>query len=171
MNIFQKLFGSKRREKKGKPVPVTPPAPKPVPKADPPIRVATYNRIAVERPPVQQYPKRSRQQREEAEIMFADVTPFSPEWYFMNTEPETVCEAPERGSGYDGYTQTVPDAYVAPTYSYEAPASTTSYDYGSTSSSSGSSWVSSSNSSDSGGGYSSSSSSDSGSSGGGYSGD
>jgi hypothetical protein len=78
MNIFRKLFGSKRRERKNKPVPVVPhKAPirqEPEP-AEPKIKAVTYNRVdgqvsggllqagpvrMVEaRPPLQQTPKRA----------------------------------------------------------------------------------------------------------------
>lgn len=100
---------------------------------------------------------------------YADSTTFDEAFFHQSeeTRPERGYTAPESPLGYDYPRETVSPVYEAPRTSYEAPASTTAYDTGSSSASTG---YSSSGYSDSGSG--SSSYSDSGSSsGGGYSGD
>jgi len=96
--------------------------------------------------------------------MYVAGTAFDEAWFYQNeeTSPESVSKAPDSPSGYDYPQETVSPVYEAPSLSYEAPQSMTSYD-------SGSSWSapsdSGSSSSYSGGGSSDSgpySSSDSG---------
>ncbi len=188
MNIFRRLFSSKRREKKNKPVPVVPHKEpirhKPEP-PEPKIKAVTYNRVdgrvsggrlIESRPPVQQTPKRAiwdedsqiykgkvrnRHSDDNEFEFYADSTMFDDAFFYQSEEtgPERGYTAPESASGYDYTPQPVSEPYVAPSASYEPPTYTPSYDTGSSSSSSGYSYSPSSDS-----GSSSYSSSDSGSS-------
>jgi len=179
-NIFTSLINklSKRRQKKGKPVPVVP-VPVTVP-AEPKLRAVTYNRvdgvvsggrIEAVRPPVQQRPRpvsrpvpqspktasRRHDRDYDDEIRYAEVTTFSPEWYRMNEDASGPFSGGNSNSGSDYTPEPVSSSYVAPSTSYEG-ASYSAQSYSSDSGSGGSSFSSGSysdsgSSSSSGGGY------------------
>lgn len=184
-NIFADLVAKlTRRQKKGKPVPV------PV-KPEPPLKAVTHNRAdgvvsgnvfwdkdaGVHRGKTAAQKEADRRRREDYDRdrrdydegndfgLFVAGSTFDESFFYQNA-PESPSTGSDYSGGYDGYTQSVPEPYVAPSTSYSAPEpsyTAPSYtDYGSSSSSS--------SYSDSGSSSSSSSYSDSGSSGG-YSGE
>jgi len=121
---------------------------------------STNRAIQSVKPPLQQTPKRRKTHGDDHDFeMYVAGTAFDEAWFYQNEETspdassrcedpwspftngsESVSKAPESPSGYDYPRETFSPVYEAPSYHYEAPASTTTYD-------SGSSW---SNPSDSG---------------------
>jgi|SRR6188474_2243994 len=115
-------------------------------------KVYTQERIRETKPPLQQTPKRRKNHSDDDHDfeMYVAGTAFDEAWFYQNEESapdvsprcedpwspftngsESVSKAPESPSGYDYPRETFSPVYEAPTYHYEAPASTTTYDSGS----------------------------------------